>query len=256
VNCISCHQAPEECECLQELAGGTTPATVVEGTIGTDPDRRSAVWVREDPRYGPPYLTVVLEPGAKATVDDVRLAVGALIRWRIAVSTRVQRPFTEDAALAAILRIHVQLAGNLGEGARGIHVALAREINTRLVELLRDHANDCAIQEEAQTISSKEPDREESLEDAIKKVVISRFEAGHSEVARFNSFLGGAVAESYLRAIGYSPDASRQIRERATEDILLGREPFAPEYPADPRRARECVRKARRRATRPGADHG
>lgn len=58
--------------------------------------------------------------------------------------------------------------------------------------------------------------------------------------------MGGTIAESYLRALGYSPDAAAQICERATEDILLGREPFGPEYPADRRRARECVRKAQR----------
>lgn len=256
MNCPLCLEPPERCGCLEELATTSTPAAIVEGSIAPDPERCSAVWVREDAQHGLPYLTVVLEPGAKATVDDVRLAVGALIRWRNAVNARVQRPFTEDAALAAILRIHEQLADSLGEGARGIHVALAREINSRLVELLRDHANDYAIQEEAQTISANEPDSEASLEDSIKKVVISRFEAGRGEVARFNSFLGGTVAETYLRALGYSPDASRQIRERATEDILLGREPFAPEYPADPRRARECVRKARRRSTSSGVDRG
>ena len=149
MNCLSCRLPPEECQCLQQLAAGSTPATVVEGTVASDPERGSAIWVREDPRHGRPFLTVVLEPMSKATVDDVRVAVGALVRWKNAVAARIQRPFTEEAALSAVLGLHDRIVERAGPLSRGIHVALAQEVNERLGELLRDNARDVAIHKEA-----------------------------------------------------------------------------------------------------------
>ena len=258
MHCRSCTKPPEECECLETLANGSAPATLVTGTIELDPERSSAIWVREDPRYGPPFLTVFLEPGPKATVDDVRLAIGALVRWKNAVNSRVRKPFTEDAALEAILSLHEEMVQKRGPRSRGIHVALANEINARLEVLLRDNAHDLSLRREAEGLLSEEGLGGEaaSLDGAVRQVVVARYESGDAEAARYNSGLGGAIAGSYLRALGYSTDAAAQICERATEDVLLGREPFAPEYPADRRRARECVRKACRRSTSSGENRG
>jgi len=260
VNCLSCNHPPEDCQCLQELARSRNPATVVKGAVKPDPERCSAIWIREDPQYGPPFLTVFLEPGPKASVDDVRLAVGALVRWKNAVNSRAQKPFTEDAALEAVLSLYDEFVRKRGPSSRGIHVAVAEEINARLGGLLRENAHDVSLLREAEGLRSEEKQQRgvetSSLDEAIRHVIVARFEKGDVEAARYNSGLGGAIAESYLRALGYSPDAAAQIRERATDDILLGREPFAPEYPADRRRARECVRKARRRSTSSGADRG
>jgi len=247
VHCLTCQQPPEKCECIEVLAEGLTPATAVAGTDEADPERRSTIWIREDTRYGPPFLTVFLEPGPKATVDDLRLAVGALVRWRNAVNARVRKPFTEDAALEAILGMHEAMVQKRGPRARGIHVAAAEGINERLAGLLRENAQDVSLRREADELVAETEGEPSSLDDAIRQVLLRRYEAGEGEAARYNSGMGGTIAESYLRALGYSPDAAAQICERATEDILLGREPFGPEYPADRRRARECVRKAQRR---------
>ena len=111
MNCSSCAQPPESCRCLESVPLRLAPVTVVNDTVMADVDRASAIWVREDPRYGPPFLTVFLEPGPKATVDDVRLAVGALVRWKAAVNARAHKPFTEEAALSAVLGLLVQIMG-------------------------------------------------------------------------------------------------------------------------------------------------
>jgi len=254
LRCVICQSLPERCGCAKVLATGLVPATAVSGASTQEPERSSAIWIRDDPRYGPPFLTVFLEPGPKATVDDVRLAVGALVRWRNAVNSRVRKPFTEDAALEAILSVHEEMALKRGPRSRGIHVTLAEEINARLAGLLRESAHDVSLRREAEDLLSG--DETMPLDDAIRQVLLSRYEAGDVGAARYDSGMGGTIAESYLRALGYSPDAAATICERATEDILLGREPFGPEYPADRRRARECVRKAQRRNLGHGPDRG
>lgn len=246
LNCISCHLSPEECECLQGLAVRCSPATVVEGATGSDLERCSSIWLREDLLLGRPFLTVFLEPGPKATVDDLRLAVGALVRWRNAVNSRMKKPFTEDAALEAILSMHDEMVKKRGPQSRGIHVALAEQVNSRLAGLLRENAHDLILRREAEELLG-EGEVVTTLDEAVREILKARYEAGDPGSARYNSGLGQTIAESYLRAMGYSPEAAAEICKRATEDILLGREPFGPEYPADRRRVREAVRKALRK---------
>jgi len=133
---------------------------------------------------------------------------------------------------------------------------VAEGINERLAGLLRENAQDVSLRREADELVAETEGEAPPVEDAIRQVLLRRYEAGEGEAARYNSGMGGTIAESYLRALGYSPDAAAQICERATEDVLLGREPFGPEYPADRRRARECVRKAKRRSLGHHPDRG
>jgi len=260
VNCLSCHHPPEQCQCLKTLAKGSTPATIVKGTVESDPERSSAIWIREDPRCGAPFLTVILEPMPKATVDDVRLAAGALVRWRNATLKRIQRPFGEDDALQGILALFDQIVEQVGVGARGIHVKLAEEVNQRLMSLLRDYVHDRSLLEEAQSRILPLPGSDlcdgSSLDKAVREIVIERYLAGNHQDGRFHSLVGLVIATYYLRALGYTPNAAEQICSRAADDIALEREPFGPEYPADRRRMREVVRKGLRKRDAANAVRG
>jgi hypothetical protein len=223
---------------------------MVEGTVSSDAERGSAIWIREDPRSGPPFLTVVLEPMPKATVDDVRLAVGALVRWRNAIWARVQRPFAEEDALSGILALYDQAVERLGRGAKGIYVQLAHAVNQRITGLLRDYVNDLAIQDEARNrilAGGSTVGDSDALEDTVRQIILERYRNGDHQGTRYHSLAGLTIAQSYLRALGYSPDAAVQICERAAEDIGLWRDPFSPGYPCDRHRVREVVRKALRK---------
>jgi hypothetical protein len=187
----------------------------------------------------------------KATVDDVRLAVGALVRWRNAIWNRVQRPFAAEDALSGIMALHDQVVDRLGKGARGIHVQLANELNQRIAGLLRDYAHDLAIKDEAQRRidlnGESRIDIADTLERTIRQIIVERHIGGNHSEARYHSLAGLTVAQSYLRALGYAPDAAEQICARAAEDIGLGREPFGPGYPCDRHRVRKVVRRALRK---------